>query len=163
MIRAAMVSLVVLGSTSVSAGESAVNNFRPLSSAEFRKFEATYYLLSDCQKEYSARTGLTPQLAAERIVAGGSADRFIQDTLRVLPATDSAVSFLTMKDLPMADKIPIAMVGLAGYAVKPELLPVQSMRAFALVRKYFAKATGNSCQPSNEFNKTLKVMLDANF
>lgn len=163
MIFASAALLIALGSASAAADQGAVNIYRPLSEIEFNKFEAEYYELSACQKQFAERTGLTPAVAADRIVASGSAGELIQQTLRILPAGDSAVSFLKMTDLPDSAKIPAAMMGLAGYAVKPNLLPVQSMRAFALVRKYFAKATANSCQPSDGFNTTLKVMLDANF
>jgi hypothetical protein len=155
--------LVLLLATSVAAGKDDGNIYRPLSTAEFDQFEKAYYQLSDCQKAYAERTKLSPDEAAARIIASGSADQLVQDALRVLPPGDSAVAILKLSDLPQPVKIQTAMVGLAGYAIKPELLPVQSMRAFGVVRKYFAKATESSCQPDEEFNKTLKVMLDANF
>ena len=157
------VLLAMFGTAIPAMGAEEASLYRPLSEMAFKQFQSEYFQLSACQKKYSEDSKLSPDTAIARIVSSGHSDQFLKDALRVLPAGDSATAFLKLDNVSNEAKIPMAMVGLAGYSVKPELLPVQWARAVGIVRKYFALATESACQPSDQYNKTLKVMLDANF
>jgi hypothetical protein len=45
----------------------------------------------------------------------------------------------------------------------PDRQPAENMRAFGVMRKYFAEAMVPNCQPSQEFQSKLRRMLDSKF
>ena len=161
--KSLIVGILVFATAAASSPLGAKENvYRPLTESQFKAFDAEYWKLSKCQKDY-LEAHETPEHLISRLVELGRADEFLGVASTLLAGEEPYQSILKRSDVTVDMKIKVSMAGLAMYGAREDVLPSQGMRAFGVVRKYTALAIAPACQPSPEFLVSLKVMLDEHF